>query len=85
MGGSGSVFKTVHADLARRPDFHIDWSPISKPAFLAALTAELQKPGTAMDALLFPHVRAGTLPIERTAAVLKATPGLNVSGPRGNA
>lgn len=81
LEGNGRVLMTVHADLARRAGFHVEWSQISKPAFLSALTAELQKPRTAMDALLLPHVGAGALPAERTAATLKAIPGLNKSGP----
>ena len=56
---------TVHADLARRAGFHIDWQAIGTPSFLAALTNELRQPGTAMDRLLAPHIVSGALPIER--------------------
>lgn len=80
LDGNGRVLMTVHADLARRADFHIDWSQISKAAFMSALTNELQKAGTAMDALLRPHVRIGALPIAQTADALKTVFGLNKSG-----
>jgi len=80
LDGNGRVLMTVHADLARRADFHIDWSQISKAAFMSALTNELQKAGTAMDALLRPHVRIGALPIAQTANALKTVFGLNKSG-----
>ena len=30
LEGNGRTIMTVHADLARRAGFHIDWAPISK-------------------------------------------------------
>ena len=78
---NGRSLTTVHADLTRRAGFHIDWSAIGKVEFLTALTAELRKPGSSMDALLLPHVRPGPLPTEHAAASLAQNPGLNRSGP----
>jgi cell filamentation protein len=77
LEGNGRTIMTVHADLARRAGFHIDWAPIGKAEFLTALTAELRAPGTALDALVLPHVRPGPLPTERTATSLASNPGLN--------
>lgn len=74
---NGRTIMVVHADLARRAGFHIDWSQIGKPEFLTALTAELRKPGSALDALLLPHARSGPLPTEHAAASLARNPGLN--------
>ena len=78
---NGRTLMTVHADLTRRAGFHVDWTAIGKAEFLTALTAELRKPGSSMDALLLPHVRSGPLPTERAAASLARNPGLNHSGP----
>jgi hypothetical protein len=71
---------TVNANLARRADFHIEGARIGKTEFLTGLTAELRAPGTALDALLVPHLRQGPLPIERTAVNLARNPELNRPG-----
>ena len=78
---NGRALMTVHADLTRRAGFHVDWSMIGKAEFLTALTAELRKPGSSMDALLLSHVRPGPLPTEHAVASLARNPGLNRSGP----
>lgn len=78
---NGRTIMTVHADLARRADFHIAWADIGKAEFLTALTAELRKPNSALDALLAPHIKPGPLPTERIAAALAGSPELNRSGP----
>jgi cell filamentation protein len=80
LDGNGRTIMAVHADLARRAGFHIDWEPIGKTEFLAALTAELRAPGTRLDALMLPHLRPGPLPTERAAASLACNPDLNRSG-----
>jgi cell filamentation protein len=77
LEGNGRTIMTVHADLARRAGFHIEWARIGKTEFLTALTAELRAPGTALDALVVPHIRPGPLPAERTATSLASNPGLN--------
>jgi len=80
LEGNGRTIMTVHADLARRAGFHVDWAPIGKTEFLTALTAELRAPGSALDALIQPHVKPGPLPTERTATSLAANRGLNRAG-----
>ena len=77
LDGNGRTLMVVHADLSRRAGFHVDWTSIGKAEFLTALTAELRKPGTALDRLLHLHVRPGPLPGERTAVGLACNPGLN--------
>lgn len=77
---NGPTIMTVHADLARRAGFHIDWAPIGKTEFLTALTAELRAPGSALDALILPHVKPGPLPTEQTATSLATSPSLNRAG-----
>jgi len=77
---NGRTLMTVHADLTRRAGFHIDWPSIGKGEFLAALTEELRKPGTALDRLLAPHILPGPQPLHTTAAKLAANLGLNPPG-----
>lgn len=81
LDGNGRVLMVVHADLALRSGLHLDWSAVSKEAFLQALTAELCAPGTAMDALLKPLVRPGPLPSATAAERVLATPGFRSKGP----
>ena len=47
---------------------------------LTALTDELRAPGSALDALILPHVKPGPLPTERTATSLAANRDLNRAG-----
>jgi len=72
LDGNGRALLTAHADLAAKAGFHIDWAAIDKTSFLRALTAELQRPGAAMDRLVAPHVKAGAQPIEAAARTLVA-------------
>ena len=73
LDGNGRVAMTVHADLARRADIHIDWSQITKPSFMSALARELRDPGSALDTLLRPHVNVGTLQTLEQAKALIGT------------
>ncbi|MDT8278730.1 Fic family protein [Roseomonas mucosa] len=80
LDANGRTIMVVHADLTRRAGFHIDWSQIAKPEFLTALTTERRKPGSALDALLLPHVQLGPMPTERAAANLARNSALNRLG-----
>lgn len=72
LDGNGRVLMIVHAELARRADIHVDWSQITKPTFMAALASELKDPGSALDAVIRPHVHEGALPTVQTAEALKS-------------
>ncbi|MFT8720423.1 Fic/DOC family protein [Acetobacter sp.] len=73
LDGNGRTILTVHTDLAARAGFHIDWSAIPKEAFLKALTDELRSPGSAMDGLVSPYIRTGTLSAEHvTSSLIKS-------------
>jgi len=80
LDGNGRTIMTVHADLARRAGFQIDWLAIGKPAYLEALTAELRRPGRALDAFLAPFVKPAPAEPAATVEMLARHPGL---GPRG--
>lgn len=77
LEGNGRSIMTLHADMARRAGFHIDWPSISKAEFLPVLTEELRKPGGPLDRLLAPHIVQGPMKLQDTAARLSANPGLN--------
>ena len=81
LEGNGRVLMVVHADLARRADINIDWSQITKPAFMAALAKELTDPGSAMDKLILPHVQAGAFPTAQAAEALTTIFTKRNSGP----
>lgn len=81
LHGNGRALMAVHADLARRADINIDWSQISKPAFMSALAKELKEPGSAMDTLIRPHVQAGALPTAQAAEALTSLFAGRRSGP----
>ena len=78
---NGRTLMTVHADLSRRANFHIDWPRIGKQDFLTALTAELRQPGSALDSLLAPQVKPGPMPLLVAGNALRINPDLNPSGP----
>ena len=77
LENNGSTIITVHTDMARRAGFHIAWNEIAKRPFLDALTAELRRPGSALDALVAPHIRSGPPDFSTTAAQLAANQGIN--------
>lgn len=77
---NGRTLMTVHADMTRRAGFHIAWPDIGKAEFITALTDELRAPGTALDQLLAPHIKAGPMASATTAARLGTNPTLNPDG-----
>src|SRR3954468_7897067 len=45
LDGNGRTIMVIHAELARRAGFGIDWSATDKDRYLAALTQEIDTPG----------------------------------------
>ena len=65
LDGNGRTIMVVHAELAQRADFSVDWSATDKRAYLAALTQEIQHPGQGrLDDYLRPFIGA---PVGRDA------------------
>jgi cell filamentation protein len=57
LDGNGRVLMVVHNELAHRAGIGIDWTQATRDAYLAALTRELDRPGTGeLDAYLKPFV-----------------------------
>jgi cell filamentation protein len=76
LDGNGRTIMLVHAELARRAGFAIDWGSTSKEDYLAALTAELEDPGKGkLDRYLKPLIRDGAA--GSVADAIKAAPGLD--------
>jgi cell filamentation protein len=76
LDGNGRTILLVHAELARRAGFGIDWGSTGKNEYLTALTAELETPDQGkLDQYLKPFVRerAGG----SVADAIKAAPGLD--------
>ena len=79
LDGNGRTIMFIHAELARRAGFGIDWSVTDKDQYLAALTQELEEPGKGkLDAYLRPFMRKGS-EMETIADAIKAAPGLDGS------
>ncbi|MBF9235624.1 Fic/DOC family protein [Microvirga alba] len=72
LEGNGRTILAVHSELCRRAGIHIDWSATKEGDFLKALTAELDRPGRAMNEFLRPHVRQQALDVTRTSESLQA-------------
>ena len=58
LDGNGRAIMVVHAVLAERAGFSIDWTATSKTAYLNALTQEIAQPGARnLDLYLKPFLR----------------------------
>jgi cell filamentation protein len=76
LDGNGRTIMLVHAELARRAAFGIDWGSIGKDDYLTALTAELEDPGKGkLDQYLKPFIRDGAT--GSMADAIKAASGLD--------
>jgi len=58
LDGNGRTIMVVHAELAERAGFSVEWTGTSKAAYLNALTQEIGRPGAGhLDAYLKPFLR----------------------------
>jgi cell filamentation protein len=77
LDGNGRSIMVVHAVLAQRAGFSIDWAATGKADYLAALTGELDDPAKGhLDGYLKPFVR-GAASAELLASKITAAPGLD--------
>ncbi len=77
LDGNGRTIMVVHAVLAQRGGFSIDWAATGKADYLAALTKELDVPGKGhLDGYLKPFFREAA-PAELLASKITAAPGLD--------
>jgi cell filamentation protein len=79
LDGNGRTIMTVHAVLAQRAGFSIDWSATKKDTYLDALTREIENPSKGvLDAYLKPFMR-DPIAYERLATTIVLAPGLDGS------
>ena len=77
LDGNGRTIMVVHAVLARRAGFSIDWATTEKADYLSALTKELDDPGKGhLDAYLKPFVQKAVTD-DRLAEEIAQAPGLD--------
>jgi cell filamentation protein len=77
LDGNGRTIMVVHAVLAQRAGFSIDWAATAKVDYLSALTKELDEPGKGhLDAYLKPFIRKA-ITDDRLAAEIAQAPGLD--------
>ena len=77
LDGNGRTIMLVHAALAQRAGFSIDWAATDKTAYLTVLTKELEYPGNGhLDSHLKPLIR-DAIPEESLAERIVQTPGLD--------
>ncbi len=77
LDGNGRAIMVVHAILAQRAGFSIDWAGTGKVDYLSALTKELDVPRKGLlDGYLKPFIREA-LPDDRMAEEIVQAPGLD--------
>jgi cell filamentation protein len=77
LDGNGRAIMTVHAIMAQRAGFSIDWSKTNKDDYLAALTRELDKPGKGvLEAYLKPFI-SDAVAYEQLAEGVSGAPGID--------
>ena len=77
LDGNGRAIMTVHAIMAQRAGFSIDWSQTNKDAYLRALSRELDRPGKGiLDAYLKPFL-SDPVTHEKLADGITRTPGID--------
>ncbi|MBS1815257.1 MAG: hypothetical protein JSS87_10315 [Acidobacteria bacterium] len=59
LEGNGRTILTLFSEQCRRAGFYVRWDLIEKNEFLHLLTEELQKPGSALDALVLRYAHQG--------------------------
>jgi cell filamentation protein len=79
LDGNGRTIMTVHAIMAQRAGFSINWSATDKLAYLNALTREIENPGKGiLDAYVKPFV-GKAIAYDQLASRMAAAPGLDGS------
>ena len=77
LDGNGRTIMVVHAVMAQRAGFSIDWAATSKSDYLASLTKELDAPGEChLDTYLRPFRREAMADDLLTRNIIEA-PGLD--------
>jgi len=79
LDGNGRTIMIVHAIMAQRAGFSVDWSATNKTDYLNALTGELEHPGKdILDNYLKPFV-SNAIAYDKVATQVTGAPGLDGS------
>jgi cell filamentation protein, protein adenylyltransferase len=79
LDGNGRTIMVVHAVMAQRAGFSVDWAVTAKPDYLSALTKELDEPGRGhLDVYLKRFLREAVAD-DRLVAGVAGAPGLDGS------
>jgi cell filamentation protein len=76
LDGNGRTIMVIHAVLAQRAGFSIDWAATDKNAYLDALTKELDSPGKGLlDNYLKPYTRSAVTNLAQHVSTAKGLDG----------
>ncbi|SDI08367.1 cell filamentation protein [Bradyrhizobium sp. Rc2d] len=76
LDGNGRTIMVVHSVLAQRAGFSIDWASTDKPAYLQALTKELDDPGKGiLDKYLKSYIQSAASNLKEHIAAAKGLDG----------
>jgi cell filamentation protein len=77
LDGNGRAIMTIHATMAQRAGFSVDWSQTNKDDYLRVLTRELDSPGKGiLDNDLKPFIR-DPVAYEKLAESIARVPGID--------
>jgi cell filamentation protein len=77
LDGNGRAIMTIHATMAQRAGFSVDWSQTNKDDYLRVLTRELDSPGKGiLDNYLKPFIR-DPVAYEKLAESIARVPGID--------
>lgn len=79
LDGNGRTIMTVHAIMAQRAGFSINWSSTDKFAYLDALTREIERPGKGHLDSYLRRFAGEPVPYNQLTAHVAAVPGLDGS------
>lgn len=73
LDGNGRTILTLHSEILRRNEQHVEWEKTDKDEFLAALTTDLEDPDQGhFEAYLNPYVKDNALTLDEIGTRLKA-------------
>ncbi|MDR3450587.1 MAG: Fic family protein [Alphaproteobacteria bacterium] len=80
LDGNGRTILVIHAELAQRAGFSVDWGATNKTNYLTALTEEIKRPGKGhLDNYLRPFIREA-LGVDALASHIAQIKGLDGEG-----
>ena len=73
LDGNGRTILTLHSEILRRNDQHVEWEKTQKEEFLEALTVDLEDPDKGhFESYLSPYIKDQALSLEEIGERLKS-------------